>query len=118
MIRRLVSAVTLIVVAASCIGCTRQVRLLNDEVPATSHVSSVVLTSGEVIKFNSLGGSIAPGGACVSGTGADGEPVKIPLDDVRYVDVRRADSGATATLLLAFLIGTSVIAFTKIWPLP
>ena len=120
MLHKIVSIATLLMFCNLTLGCTSQQKVLKEEVndDPVETIVSVVMPSGQILQFDTEGGRYHSTSGMIEGSSVDGTPIQVPLADVLYVQIRKADAAKsialTAGILAAgVLLMFGIIALTK-----
>lgn len=119
MTTRIIAVVTLVAFLNGILGCSSVILLRPDELKKQpqKNILAAKLTSGEEINFESPGGVFAVEKQVLQGTIRDTtfitpsqfilhtEDLEITLDDIRYVTVRKFNTGRT----LGCIFGTTAL---------
>jgi hypothetical protein len=90
MFTRLVSTLVLLAFINFLVGCSTNVRLAKEELPqkkVEEKITEVILTTGEVVKFDSRGGSYIT--SKIVGVKADGKPAEISFESITEIRTSR-----------------------------
>ena len=119
MLRRCAVAIAILALLNSLITCTKTVRVAPEEgVGASGKIIAVIQPDGKRIAFDAEGGTYKPDESSIVGTDVYGDPVKIPMDDILYLQIKKADPSKTflatvGVLAAAAAVTLVVIAATK-----
>src|SRR5262245_15464349 len=112
MFRRIVALVTAGLFL--CVSCTNPKLVSPPQIKSKSdHIIAVVLTTGEVVEFDSRGARLDQERQVVTGTTVSGEKHSIPFADIVSATVERTSAGAfVGILLIAIVLLIVLIAAT------
>ncbi len=119
MFKKIIVAVSLLALVNVLYGCTKTVRVLpNEGIPSGGKIVAVVMPDGQRTAFDRYGGTYDKDTGYITGTGVTGEVLRIKLDDILYLQVKKADPARSllatvGVLAIAAAVTLVIVALTK-----